>query len=157
MPIIELKTDIEADPEIVFDLARSIDLHIKSTAQTNERAVAGRTSGLIELGEEVTWEATHFGFRQQLTVKITEFDRPHHFRDTMLRGAFRSFNHVHSFQADESGTLMIDRFEYISPLGPLGRLADILFLKRYMTRMLSIRNELIKSVAESGKAKEILD
>ncbi len=156
MPVIELEAKIHAPVEVVFDLSRSIDLHVKSTAHTKETAIAGRTNGLIGLGEDVTWQATHFGVRQHLTTKITQHDRPRHFRDSMVRGAFRRFDHDHVFKSDEDGTLMKDRFDYTSPLGFLGRIADILFLKRYMTRLLQVRNELIKSVAESGEAEEFL-
>ncbi|MCA9075514.1 MAG: hypothetical protein KDA93_10815 [Planctomycetaceae bacterium] len=52
---------------------------------------------------------------------------------------------------------MIDRFDYTSPLGVLGQLADVMFLKRYMTRLLKERNKLIKSVAESGQADEFIN
>lgn len=83
MPAITLTTEIAAPVETVFDLCRSIDLHIESTSKTNEKAVAGRTSGLIDLGETVTWEATHFLVRQRLTVCIKRFDRPNHFRDSI--------------------------------------------------------------------------
>jgi hypothetical protein len=76
MPIIRLETFIEASQDIVFDLSRDIDLHQVSTAQTNEKAVAGKTSGLIGLNESVTWEARHFGILQQLTSKITKMDSP---------------------------------------------------------------------------------
>ena len=55
MPAIVLKTLIKEDINVVFDLAKSIDLHMLSTEQTNEKAIAGKTSGLIELGEYVTW------------------------------------------------------------------------------------------------------
>ncbi len=96
MPAIVLTTEIAAPIETVFDLSRSIDLHIDSTSRTNERVIAGRTSGLIELGESVTWEATHFFVRQQLTVRVEQFDRPHHFRDSMVSGAFTRFDHDHS-------------------------------------------------------------
>lgn len=151
MPIIELETYVQAPIDVVFDLSRSIDLHTESTAPTNERAVDGRTSGLIEADETVTWEATHFGVRQRLTSKITAFERPKHFRDSMLRGAFAKIEHDHFFEetaADE--TRMIDRFDYASPLGFLGRIADWMFLERYLTRFLRERNELIKEIAESG-------
>ena len=151
MPIIKLETIIDAPIELVFDLSRSIDLHIRSTAQTNEIAVAGRTSGLIELGEEVTWEATHFGIRQRLTTKITQYDRPRHFRDSMISGAFSRFDHDHYFESSDSKTLMTDKFDFTSPLGMFGRLLDVAFLTRYMTRLLQIRNNLIKLVAESGE------
>lgn len=67
-------------------------------AHTHERAVAGRTTGLIELGEEVTWEGRHFGFRQRFTSRISAFDRPLRFQDRMIRGAFKSFVHDHDFE-----------------------------------------------------------
>jgi len=156
MPIIQLECLIRAPIEIVFDLSRSIDLHLESTTHTGERAVAGRTSGLIALDEQVTWEATHFGVRQRLTTRITQFERPRHFRDSMVRGAFRRFDHDHDFETVDEGTLMKDRFDYTSPLGPLGQLADLLFLKRYMTRFLEERNRLIKSIAESDTAESFL-
>jgi ligand-binding SRPBCC domain-containing protein len=111
MPEIVLSTHIAASPEVVFDLSRSIDLHVESTAQTNERAVAGCTTGLIALGEEVTWEASHFGLRQQLSTRIVQFDRPHHFRDTMVSGVFRRFDHDHNFEATGQQTLMTDTFD----------------------------------------------
>jgi ligand-binding SRPBCC domain-containing protein len=156
MPVITLTLPIAAPIDVVFDLARSIDLHMESTAQTNERAVAGRITGLIGMGEEVTWEATHFGIRQRLTAKITQFDRPHHFRDSMVSGAFRRFDHDHHFVADGHGTVMTDTFDYTSPLGPLGWLADVLFLKRYMRRLLISRNEVIKLAAEKGMSHEAI-
>ena len=66
MPKINLTTTIDAPIERVFDLARSIDLHKLSTKKTNEEAVNGKTSGLIELGETVTWRAKHFNVYQKL-------------------------------------------------------------------------------------------
>ena len=157
MPLLTLSTRIRAPMDVVFDLARSIDLHEESTAQTNERAVAGRTAGLIGLGETVTWEATHFFVKQRLTVEIVAFDRPRHFRDRMVSGAFRRFDHEHDFEEIGDETIMVDRFDYTSPLGPLGTLADLLFLKRYMRRLLTKRNGIIKQVAESGRVEPFLE
>lgn len=122
MPVIILKTEIASDIETVFDLSRSIDLHRDSTSATNERAVAGRTSGLIDMGETVTWEANHFYHRQRLTVRIEQFDRPNHFRDTMLSGAFSRFDHDHNFQSTTDETLMTDAFDFTSPFCLIGRL-----------------------------------
>ncbi|MEZ5004399.1 MAG: SRPBCC family protein [Chitinophagales bacterium] len=156
MPIIELETFIQADIEIVFDLARSIDLHKISTQHTNEEAIAGRTSGLIELGESVTWRAKHFGVYQTLTSKITAFDRPNNFTDKMTKGAFKSFNHQHLFKKANNGTVMIDIFDYQSPLSILGRVADVLFLKNYMTNLLIQRNSIIKEFDESDKWEKVL-
>jgi len=148
MPIIEVTTIIDAAPELCFDLASDIDVHIRSTQGTDERAVGGVTSGLIRLGEEVTWEATHFGFRHRLTSRVTEFDRPHHFRDSQVSGPFRRFDHDHFFRVQTGATSMVDVFSYESPLGWLGRCADALFPRSYLTVFLERRAKVIKSVAE---------
>ncbi len=151
MPVIDITTQICAPVQRVFDLSRSVDLHTASTAHTRERAVAGVTSGLMALGQEVTWRARHFGIWQHLTSRITAFDPPAHFRDSLIRGAFRRFDHDHFFSQRGELTLMRDVFDYQSPLGILGRIADLLFLSRYMKQLLITRNELIKVVAETDQ------
>jgi ligand-binding SRPBCC domain-containing protein len=120
MAVIRIVTTITAPVERCFDLARDIDFHTQSLSQTKERAVAGRTTGLIELGESVTWEARHLGVRQRLTSQITAFQRPTYFRDVMTAGAFRSFAHDHRFEAQDGYTVMTDEVEFRSPLGPPG-------------------------------------
>lgn len=155
MPKIELQTKINAKKEIVFDLSRSIDLHKISTEHTKEKAISGKTSGLIGLNESVTWRAKHFGIYQNLTSKITEFDRPDFFVDEMTEGAFKSLRHEHIFKDTGNGTLMIDYFDYMPPLGFLGILADKLFLKSYMVNLLEKRNKTIKEFAETEKWKRL--
>ena len=149
MPVIVLRTRVAASPARCFDLARDVELHQRSTAASRERAVAGMTAGLLGAGDEVTWEATHFGVRQRLTSRITEFDPPNRFVDEMVRGAFTRFRHEHQFISVPDGTEMVDIFDYTAPLGPLGRLADGLFLRRYMTALLRERNAYLKRAAES--------
>lgn len=149
MPIIRLETYIEAPAERCFDLSLNVDAHSQSVAQTRERPVAGVTTGVMKLGDTVTWEAVHFGIKQHLTSKITVYERPHRFVDEMLQGAFREMKHVHEFVPQSSGTLMIDIFAFSAPLGFLGRLAETLVLTRYMKNLLLLRNSYLKSVAEA--------
>jgi len=148
MQTIELEIHINAPLERCFDAARDLDLHMESLAHTNERAVAGRTSGLIEGGEEVTWRGRHFGVTQHFTSRITRFERPHHFRDEMLKGAFRSFVHDHSFVPDGAGTKMTDLLVFSAPLGLLGTIAEKLVLRRYLEKLLRDRAEVIRRAAE---------
>ena len=148
MPIIRVETRIRASLETCFDLARSVELHMLSTASTHETAVGGVASGLLELDQEVTWEATHLSVRQRLTSRITIFDRPRYFRDSMVSGAFHRFDHDHIFSEVDGATLMTDVFDFTSPLGPLGKLADLLFLKNYLERFLKRRAEVIRAEAE---------
>jgi ligand-binding SRPBCC domain-containing protein len=151
MTRIELSTFINAPVARCFDLARSIDLHVDSMSQTGEKAIAGRTAGLIGPGDSVTWRAKHFGIWQTLTSKITEFDFPHHFTDEMVAGAFKSFRHEHLFFPVNGQTVMKDIFVFESPYGIIGELANCLFLGNYMTKLLEKRNEVIKQFAESEK------
>ncbi len=150
MPIIVLTTEIDAPIETCFDLSRSIDLHKQSFAHSNETAIAGVTSGLIEAGQSVTWKARHFGFYFSLSSQISAYDRPNHFRDAMQDGPFSRFVHDHFFEFKNSKTRMLDRLDYESPLGPLGSLADKLFLRDYLRNLLLRRNEQIKNAAETN-------
>lgn len=97
MALIELTTIINANRELVFDLSRSIDLHTVSAKQTKEKAIAGKTSGLIGLNETVTWRAKHFGFNQNLTTKITSYNRPYSFTDELSALQKKSLPRKNSF------------------------------------------------------------
>ena len=148
MQTVTIELWIDAPVERCFDAARDLDLHVSSMQHTNERAVAGRMTGLIELDEEVTWRGRHFGVTQHFTSRITAFDFPRHFRDEMQRGAFRSFVHDHYFVADRGGTKMTDVLVFAAPLGILGLLAEKLFLRPYLERMLMMRAVAIRAATE---------
>ena len=105
MPTLTLETEIAVPIERCFDLARDVETHLATAAHTQERIVGGKSRGLLELGDELTFEALHFGVRQKLSSRIVEYDRPHRFTDQMISGAFRSLRHVHEFERSGSGTL----------------------------------------------------
>lgn len=156
MPLIKIDTKINADIEICFDLSLSIDMHKISTKETAEQAIEGVTSGLIGLGQSVTWQAKHFGIRQRLTSKITGYDKPFHFRDEQVNGIFKSLVHDHYFQEFQGYTLMSDHFFFESPFGIFGKIFNKLILTNYMKKFLILRNNTIKEYAESGKWKTLL-
>ncbi|WP_224366962.1 SRPBCC family protein [Hyalangium versicolor] len=145
-----LETFIAAPPERVFDLARDLDFHQRSLADTGETIVGGRTGGLIELGEEVEWQARHLGRVWRLRSRVTVLERPQLFTDVQVHGPFASFEHRHRFEPVEGGTRMVDEWEHRAPLGWLGRVADWLFLSRHMVRLLETRNLALKREAEQG-------
>jgi len=157
MPTIHLTTFIAAPADRVFDLCRSIELHRKSMAHTGEEAVAGTTNGLIGLEETVTWKAKHLLKTRILKSKIVAMVKPLSFTDEMISGDFKSLRHEHHFKRIDNGTLLIDLFHYEAPYGGLGRLANKLFLTRYMKKLLETRNQVIKEYAETEKWKFILE
>jgi len=96
-----------------------------------------------------TWEARHPGVRQRFTSRITGFRPPTWFQDSMVRGAFRSFAHDHHFEPQPNGsTVMRDVVEFRAPRGLLGTIVDSLFLKAYLTRLISDRQQAIEAAAE---------
>jgi ligand-binding SRPBCC domain-containing protein len=150
MSLIVTRGFVRAAPEVVFDLSRSIEVHLESTRRTRERAVGGVTSGLLGPGDGVTWSAVHLGLRWRLSSRISAFDRPRHLQDEQVRGPFAWFRHDHWFEAVDGGTAVLEHFEYAAPLGPLGRLVERLVLDRHMTRFLEERFATIQRVAEGG-------
>ena len=151
MYTIILKTLINAPIGQCFDLSRDIDLHVQSMKASGEKAIAGKTNGLIKLHESVTWRAKHFGLYFEMTNKITAMDYPNSFTDEMMRGPFNKLHHQHLFKTIGTQTEMTDIFEFKAPLGILGWLAEKLFVTRYMKLLLVERNEVIKREAEGDK------
>lgn len=149
MAIINLNTTINAHKQVVFDLARNIDVHQNSASRTNEKAIAGTTSGLININEFVTWKGKHFGLYLTHKSRITEMELYDYFVDEMEKGNFKSFIHEHSFIEMNGETIMIDNLVYETPFGIFGKLFNKLILKKYMTNFLLTRNEVLKNLAEN--------
>lgn len=148
MSSFKIQTFIKNSPEVVFNLSRSIDLHLISTSKTNEKAIAGVITGLINLNEWVTWEANHLFKKRYFTSKITAYNFPFSFTDEMQKGDLKSFSHQHIFEEKDNGTLMSDVIHLEAPFGLLGKFVMWLFLKNYFKRLLTERNEVIKEYAE---------
>jgi len=152
-------TLIRAPIERCFDLARSVEAHLAGNVHWGEAAVVagGVTSGLIELGQRVTWRAKHFAVWQHLTSEITAMDRPVYFRNIMIAGPFRSMQHDHIFRMIAPDiTEMEDVYRFAAPLPLLGRLAEILVLRRYMQGLLHERSVVTRQIAESEEWRRIL-
>ena len=149
---LEVQTHIAAPPEVCFDLARDVDFHARSLAHTGERVTHRPEHSLLELGDEVEFEGRHLGVRQRLRARIVSFEKPHQFRDVMVRGAFRSFAHDHIFEPSAGGTLMRDRLQFAAPLWPLGLAVERAVLRPYLARLIAARGREIKNAAEQASS-----
>jgi ligand-binding SRPBCC domain-containing protein len=148
----EVSIRIAAPPQRVFDVSLDVEVHTTSMVGSAERAVGGVTSGRLTLGDTVTWQARHFGIRWRMTSRITAMDPPNYFVDEQVRGPFRLWRHAHHFEPDGcGGTLMRDVVDFAAPLGPLGTIATLAVLNRYMSRLIRVRNDHVKAAAEATR------
>ncbi|HEU4495834.1 MAG TPA: SRPBCC family protein [Flavobacterium sp.] len=150
MSTIKLTTTIKAPIETVFNLARNIDAHQESARPTGEKAISGRTSGLIELDETVTWRGKHFGFCLTHSSRISKMEFPTYFVDIMEKGHFKSFRHEHYFEEENGITAMKDVLSYEAPFGIFGKLFDFLLLEEHLRQFLLKRNAFLKERLEHG-------
>lgn len=150
MTTIHLTTKIKATKQIVFDNSRDIDIHQQSASKSNEVAIAGVTTGLINYNETVTWRGKHFGLYLTHKSRITAMNFYDHFVDEMESGKFKSFKHEHFFKEENGQTIMTDKLQYETPFGVIGELFDLLFLKKHLIQFLLERNKILKEVSEKG-------
>lgn len=142
-----LETVIHAPVETCFELSLDVNFHERSAASTQERAIAGVTRGILKLNDEVTWEARHFGFRQQLSIKISEYNKPYFFKDIQINGIFKKFEHSHYYTHNDRGTLMRDEMIFECPMGLFGKIADPI-VEWHLRKFLLERNKQLKQEAE---------
>jgi ligand-binding SRPBCC domain-containing protein len=76
----------------------------------------------------VTW----LGLPLRWRTYIREYDPPSRFIDVQVRGPYARWEHRHVFLSESDGTTIEDRIVYRLPLGPLGRLAHVMFVKRQL-------------------------
>ena len=148
MTTIQLTTHYFAPIEKVFDINRNIDIHQQSASKTNEIAIAGITSGLINKNETVTWKGKHFGVYLTHQSLISELIFPTYFVDEQLKGQFKNFKHQHFFEQKENYVEVTDILNYETPYGIFGKLFDKLFLKKHLTDFIMKRNAVLKNLAE---------
>lgn len=150
MPLIELHTIIDSDIKTCFDLSRDVGFYQNTLPSSEEIAIDGKVTGLVELNDQITWETNHLGFAQHVTLKVTEFDSPNLFVDELVKGGFKAYNHKHIFEKIGNKTVMTDKFYFETPYGIFGKFVNWLFLKKYMTKLLKTRNHFLKKAAENN-------
>lgn len=149
MTIIKLTTYYFAPIETVFNINRNIDIHQQSASKTNEVAIDGITSGLINKNETVTWRGKHFGVYITHKSVISELIFPTYFTDEQLKGHFKSFKHEHFFEQKQNFVKVTDVLKYETPFGVFGKLFDKLLLKKHLTNFIIHRNAVLKNLAEN--------
>jgi ligand-binding SRPBCC domain-containing protein len=89
-------------------------------------------------------------WRRKWTAAITDFEWNHHFADVQQKGPFKCWHHRHEFSPDARngfhGTLVRDVIDYEVGFGPLGALANSIFIDREMRQTFAARQKILSKL-----------
>lgn len=95
-------------------------------------------------GARIEYALSFFGVPLRWRTHITEWEPGVRFVDEQESGPYALWRHTHAFEADGDATIVRDVVEYAVPLGPLGRVARLLFVERALDRIFDHRREAIR-------------
>lgn len=88
-------------------------------------------------------------------TRIEAWEPPARFVDVQLSGPYALWEHTHTFEPECEGAVVIrDRVRYALPLGPVGRLAHALFVRRDLTRIFDYRRRAVAELLERAATGE---
>ena len=101
---------------------------------------------VMQTGTLIDYKIRVNGIPLRWRTLIESFDPPHSFVDTQLRGPYAHWHHTHTFREVSGGTELGDRVEYALPLGPLGKIAHALFVKRQLRTIFDYRAQVMREL-----------
>ncbi len=104
-------------------------------------------------GAEIDYLIRWLGLPMHWKTVIAEYEPPHFFVDEQAAGPYAMWRHRHGFQAAASGTLVSDCVDYALPLGPLGRLAHGLVVRRQLQAIFDYRQRVLGAVLAAPTAR----
>ncbi|MDX2116434.1 MAG: SRPBCC family protein [Planctomycetota bacterium] len=81
---------------------------------------------------------------------ISEYDPPHRFEDRQVRGPYRTWIHLHTFEAVEGGTLMRDIVRYELPRVPGSSIVHRLLVRPDLEKIFEYRRGAIERLLVGG-------
>jgi ligand-binding SRPBCC domain-containing protein len=122
------------------------------------RPVRGRTTGLVTGGDSVRWQGWQMGLPQYHESLIEAFDPPVFFRDRMIDGRFRTFEHDHRFTDHGNGMVVLaDELRFTMPLGWPGEMVGRWIMVPHIRGLMGRRFRLLKRIAESEEWRQYLE
>ncbi len=125
-------------PEVFtfFSEARNLDritppwLHFRILKQTDRELKAGTLIfyKLVWHGLPVAW-----------TSRIEEWRPPNRFVDVQVKGPYALWQHTHTFEARDGGTVIRDTVRYAVPMGALGDVCGGTLVSRDVKRIFDYR------------------
>jgi uncharacterized protein (TIGR01777 family) len=79
------------------------------------------------------------------TTRIDAWEEGARFVDSQIKGPYSGWWHEHGFERDGEGTLMTDRVYYSPPAGPIGRLANSVYIADELRRVFGYRSSVVRA------------
>ncbi len=91
------------------------------------------------------------GIPLRWATEITQVKDNEFFIDEQRFGPYAFWHHQHWFEEKDGGVLMKDIVHYGLPLGPLGRLANALFVNKQLQGIFSYRKQVVDELLKKGE------
>lgn len=104
----------------------------------------------MRVGARIDYALSLFGFPVRWTTRITAWEPGVRFVDEQESGPYALWRHTHLFEARGGRTVMRDVVDYREPLGPLGRLAHLLFVRRTVEKIFDFRRGAISRLLRAA-------
>jgi uncharacterized protein (TIGR01777 family) len=106
-------------------------------------AILGKAPAISE-GAAIDYRVRVGPLTLRWRTRIVSWEPGARFVDLQEKGPYASWWHEHSFRADGTRTVMEDRVCYAAPFGPLGRLANRLFIAPTLRSIFQYRGDVIR-------------
>ena len=134
------RSQIAASADAVYAWHAKPDALTRLTPPWENARVVERTGSIEQPGSRVKIRLRAGPFFQTWTAEHTACEPGRMFRDVMIAGPFRRWEHTHLFIPDgQNKSWLEDRVEYEFQLGWFGKLVGGVYTKRRLSRMFACR------------------
>ncbi len=156
MAVVRTTGVIDAPVRSVAAAARSTELAERGPGPLRVRGRAAPGTGeLLVPGDEIRFRAPPGGPFASLTTRIVRAD-PDAMSSVVVAGRVPRLRHETVFTDLGGRTRVADALCWTSPLGPLGRVADVLVVRRFARAVLSRRRAAVRELAVSWASRPVV-
>ena len=159
MPTVEFEATIAAPLERVWAFYQDVKRSLPALTAPEEGLTIESVDEPQVVGSRIVLGVNGPFGRVRWVAKIVEHHPPHavvfgeeaRFVDEQESGPFQRWRHEHEFERiDEKTTRIVDRVIYRVGLGPIGVVADAIFVRPKLKRLFRYRHDRIRALLEAA-------